>query len=129
MAILGAMTQRMRTFRRRAKRRTCVSKNTSPVWCVAYAKSPLHAHAPSVSADSGPPPSGTTQEASAASQSASGFLPKGRQRSCTENTCNLLNKVRVHKLQAHFRHFQGALIIMSKFTEFLHTNSKQCTNF
>lgn len=86
VAILGAMTQRMRTFRRRAKRRMCVSKSTSPVWCVVYAKSPLHAHAPSVSADSGPPPSGTTQEASAASQSASGFLPKGRQRSCTENT-------------------------------------------
>lgn len=67
-------------FRRRGERRTGVSRNTSPVWCVACARSPPHVRAPSESADSGPPPLGTTREASAASQSASGFLQRGRQR-------------------------------------------------
>lgn len=55
-----------------------VSRNTSPVWCAAYARSPPRARAPSVSARSGPPPSGTKQEASDASQSAAGFLQRGR---------------------------------------------------
>lgn len=53
-----------------------VSRNTSPVWCAACARSPPHARAPSVSAGSGPPPSGTTRGATAASQNASGFLQK-----------------------------------------------------
>lgn len=59
-------------------RRTGVSKNTIPVWCAVCAGSPPHALSPSESAGSGPPPSGTTQEASAASQSASGSLQRGR---------------------------------------------------
>lgn len=57
-----------------------VSRNTSPVCCVACVRSPPHARAPSESAGSGPPPSGTTQEANAASQSASGFLQRETQK-------------------------------------------------
>lgn len=60
-----------------------VSRNTSPVWCVACARSPPRARAPSESAGSGPPPSGTTREASAASQSASGFLQSATQKICS----------------------------------------------
>lgn len=55
-------------------RTTGVSRNTSPVWCAAYAGSPPRARAPFASAGSGPPPSGTTPEASDASQSDAGFL-------------------------------------------------------
>ncbi len=73
-------------------RRTDVSRNTSPVWCVACAGSPPHARAPSVSAGSGPPPSGTTREASAASQSASGFLQIGRQRFVDRLQPSIYNK-------------------------------------
>lgn len=66
-------------FRRREGRTTGVSRNTSPVWCAAYARSPPRARAPSASAGSGPPPSGTTREASDASQSDAGFLPEGEE--------------------------------------------------
>lgn len=61
-------------FRRHAGRTMGVSRNTSPVWCAACARSPPHARAPFASAGSGPPPSGTKPEASDASQSAVGFL-------------------------------------------------------
>lgn len=61
-------------FRRHAGRMMGVSRNTSPVWCAAYARSPPRARAPFAIAGSGPPPSGTTPEASDASQSAAGFL-------------------------------------------------------
>lgn len=65
-------------FRRHEGRTMGVSRNTSPVWCAAYARSPPRARAPSASAGSGPPPSGTTREASDASQSDAGFLRGGR---------------------------------------------------
>lgn len=63
-------------FRRRGEKRTSASRNTSPVWCAACAGSPPHARAPSASAGSGPPPSGTTRGATAASRNASGFLQR-----------------------------------------------------
>lgn len=56
------------------------SRNTSPFWCVACARSLLHVHVPSGSAGSDPLPSGTTRVASAASQSASGFLQRAEQK-------------------------------------------------
>lgn len=59
-----------------------VSRNTSPVWCAAYARSPPRAHAPFAIAGSGPPPSGTTPEASGASQSAAGFLQEKKKDLC-----------------------------------------------
>lgn len=61
-------------FRRRAEKKTGVSRNTSLVWCAACVGSPPRAHAPFESGGSGLPPSRTTQEANAAFQSASGFL-------------------------------------------------------
>lgn len=60
--------------RRRAEKRTNVSRSTSLAWCAACARSPPRARAPSASASSGPPPSGTKRGASAASQNASGSL-------------------------------------------------------
>lgn len=57
-------------------RKTGASRNTSPVWCVACARSLLHVRVPSENEDNGLPLSKTTQEASAVSQNASGFLQK-----------------------------------------------------
>lgn len=54
--------------------KTSFSKNTNPVWCAACARSLPRVHALSVSVGSGPPPLGTTREASAVSQSAFGCL-------------------------------------------------------
>lgn len=65
-------------FRRHAGRMMGVSRNTSPVWCAAYARSPPRARAPFAIAGSGPPPSGTTPEASDASQNAAGFLQENK---------------------------------------------------
>lgn len=90
----------MRPFRRRAERRTSVSRNTSPVWYVACARSPPRAHAPSGSAGSGPLPSGTTRGANAASQSDAGFLQRDNDKDYVQSIKKKLGFTQLLKIQA-----------------------------